>query len=140
MTRVERFLHAALALSVFVIAALACGGGSRRSESVASTPATIHVTATDLFNAYTSNEIAADQRYKGKVATIEGRVDSIGKDIMDTPYLTLATGDSFMTVQAMFSKRDEGELARVTKGRQVTVKCRISGKFGNVLARDCSLR
>ena len=51
----------------------------------------LELTAQELMSAYAVNEIAADQKYKGKMVRLSGKVDDIGKDIMGTPYVTGAS-------------------------------------------------
>ena len=88
--------------------------------------------------AYQRNEIAADHNYKGETLVIAGRVDKIGKDILDTPYLLLDVSGIFGSV-AMFPKSAEPELSGKSEGNLVKVRCRIDGKFGSVIGRECQL-
>lgn len=99
------------------------------------------VTAKELFEAYEKNEIAADNRYKGKLLEVSGKVDNVGKDLLDTPYLTLEVGKfQIMGVQAFFDDDSLPKLANLSKGQGVTLQCRCDGKFGNVMLKDCALR
>lgn len=137
----RQHLDAALAFSVFVIAALACGGGTNPSQRAANTPPDAIVTAEELLDAYKANEVAADERFKGKVLEVSGQIDTIGKDILDTPYVTLSAGaDTFGSIQAMFSKDDLSRLSSLTKGRPITVRCRVKGKMMNILLDECGIR
>jgi len=103
--------------------------------------AVIEITAPQLYSAYKANQVAADAKYKGVVLNVRGIVDSIGKDILDTPYITLSSGGAYEIwgVQCMFSKEYEAELARLVKGQGVTVQGRCSGYLINVILRDCIL-
>jgi hypothetical protein len=99
------------------------------------------LTAQQLFAAYAANEVAADATYKGKTVEFSGTVESIGKDILDTPYLSLDAGSAtFGSVQAMFGRSDEAELARVSKGQRVVLRCTCSGKLMNVIMRNCAIQ
>jgi tRNA_anti-like len=92
-----------------------------------------------LFAAYEGNEIAADQRFKGKRVVIAGEVERIGKDILDTPFLYLGAGGGIFGVQLMFPKSAEPDLATHDNGETIKAQCRVDGKFGSVIARDCEL-
>lgn len=46
-------------------------------------------TPADLLNAYESNEISADQRYKGKRMFLQASVEKIGRDALGKPYIIL---------------------------------------------------
>ena len=93
------------------------------------------MSAEELFRAYEDNEVAADARFKGETVLVNGPIRRIGKDILDRPYLMLGS-----EVQAMFSTSDETMLAALRRGQTVEVECICSGKLGDVILRDCSLR
>src|ERR1700736_1804386 len=46
----------------------------------------ITILANALYRAYDANEVAADEKYKGKSVKITGKVQNIGKDILGSPY------------------------------------------------------
>ena len=101
----------------------------------------LKVTAVKLEADYKSNQVAADAKYKGKLVQVTGSVESIGKDIMDTPYITLK-GDQYgiNNIQCMFSKGDESVLAQVSKGDQLTLQGTVSGDaILNILVNDCQI-
>jgi len=97
------------------------------------------ISAADLVHAYSDNEVAADQQFKGRMLLVSGTIDSIGKDITDTPYVTLDSS-SFRKVQAFFAHSDEGRLAALSKGSQVSIQGRCEGMFMNVLIKDSVLK
>lgn len=116
---------------------------SRTSTSASSTDKStpIAVTAPVLVADYEANEIAADRKYKGQILEITGVVDSIGKDILDSMYVTLDSDERFgiTNVQCFFDKSEETNLAALSKGRSLTVRGRCDGKFGNVLIKECAI-
>ena len=65
----------------------------------------MNVSATQIVNEYDNNEIAADSRYKDKYVRISGVANDIGKDILDSMYVTIGEGADFelRSVQAFFS-------------------------------------
>ncbi len=101
----------------------------------------IKVTALELSNAYKANEVAADAKYKNKQVEITGTVESIGKDILDTPYIALESYQYAIIdkVQCMFSKSDEPQLATVSKGQKIILSGEVSGKFGNIIVKGCAI-
>lgn len=110
------------------------GGGGGGSKDTA-----MKVSASELFQDYKSNEVAADEKYKGKTLEVTGTVHSIGKDILNTIYVTLEGGGRFeiMSVQCYFSDKYKSEAARLSKGQMITVRGRCEGKFGNVQIKKC---
>ena len=103
------------------------------------TPAEV-VSPQALFDAFEQNEVAADDRYKGKWIEISGTIDNIGKDILDKMYLTLEAEQPLFGVQAFFADKHKSALASLAKGDPVTLLCKCSGKMGNVLLRECSFK
>jgi len=103
--------------------------------------AEIKVSATELSQAYDNNKVAADAKYKDKILEISGIIDSIGKDILDDPYVTLKGREySLFGIQCMFSRASEGELAQLSKGQSITLKGKVSNELiGNVLVRGCTI-
>ncbi|MDO8649145.1 MAG: hypothetical protein Q7R81_05180 [Candidatus Peregrinibacteria bacterium] len=138
-----------LSIVGFVILVNALGGSSHSATdaSVADSgtqqtaPAPIAVSAVDLYAAYEANAIAADDQYDGKTLAVSGTVDSIGKDILDTPYVALQTGNIIFSVQCMLSDDVEAsQAATLSKGARITVVGRNSGKLGNIILRDCVIQ
>lgn len=117
--------------------------GASGTTSATQTPVeAIKVTASALSSAYKANEVAADAKYKDRLVEISGLVDTIGKDVMDTPYISFA-GDSqydmINLVQCMFSSSDEATLANVSKGQHIVLQGTVSGKLGNIVVKGCKI-
>lgn len=91
------------------------------------------LTASQLFSAYEDNEVAADNAYKGKWIKVSGTVESIGKDILDDPYIAFKTGDLAFSVQVYFD--DASKLGSIKKGQRLTVIGKCDGKLGNVFVK-----
>ncbi|MFA6270222.1 MAG: hypothetical protein WC657_03380 [Candidatus Paceibacterota bacterium] len=111
---------------------------TEKVEEVAELP---KITAKQIVDDYKANEVSADAKYKGKEFEISGVVETIGKDIMDTPYIALESYEYAIIdkVQCMFSKGSEAELAAVSKEQKITLKGEISGKLGNILVKRCEI-
>lgn len=100
----------------------------------------IGIAAIELMAAYENNAVAADTKYEGKLLRITGSVKDFGKDLMDTAYITLESGESFNNAQCMFASSQEESLAQLSKGDHVLVEGRCSGEaIGNVIIKNCQL-
>ncbi len=100
----------------------------------------IKVTALKLASDYKANQVAADSKYEGKTVEVTGTITSIGKDILDTPYVTLNGGDIITSVQCMFDKSDQAELATLSKDTRITLQGKVrGGLIMNVLLDNCSI-
>lgn len=129
----------------FIVAINAISGGSKDSQSGSNPQATqqqtaaIKVTALKLSADYKANEVAADQQYKNQLVEITGTIENIGKDILDTPYISLAGDDIIFGIQCMFNKSDASKLVNLSKNQKITLTGKVSGKLGNVLVKDCQI-
>lgn len=103
--------------------------------------AAIKVTASQLYSDYEANEVAADAKYKDKKVEITGTISSIGKDLMDTPYVALVVSPNnpVFSVQCMFDKSEQSKLASLSKDSKIVLSGKVSSKLGNVIVRDCSI-
>lgn len=101
----------------------------------------IKVSAVSLSQQYDDNKVAADAKYEGKLVEVSGVIDNIGKDITDTPYVSLkGRTNSLFGVQCMFPRADETQLADLSKGKSITLQGRVSGELiGNVVVRECKI-
>lgn len=141
---------AAIALIV-IVALLAVGGGgclmcvcyaSNKADS-ASEQERIdksrarNVRIDTLLSDYRSNEVRADQQYKGKWINVQGgQVDQV-----HSSYITLGTGKylEIPEVQCLLKPGQSGKAATLSKGRRVTVRGKGGGQLLNVLINECEI-
>lgn len=98
------------------------------------------MSADALARAYNANEIAADEKYKGKAVIISGKIQNIGKDILGSPFVVVGGSGMLDGVQCMFAKSATSSLASLSKGRTVTISGTVSGKMLTwVMMSDCQL-
>ena len=71
----------------------------------ADTKPNLIVSAKKLYKDYNANEIAADEKYKGKIIEVTGVIRDIGNDIMDNAYVTLVGDQYFGDIQCYFSEK-----------------------------------
>ena len=101
----------------------------------------IVVSATKLYRDYERNEISADAEYKGKKLLINGTVESIDKDFLDQPYLSLSTQNMFLGLRARLRQGEAAKAANLSKGDKVALLCVGKGMvIGSPTANDCIIR
>ena len=96
------------------------------------------VNSKTLYKAYSNNEIAADEKYKGKIIQVSGIIRDIGKDLMDDAYITLIGDDFFGDIQCFFPNKSD--LIYLKKGQRVSVVGYCDGLFLNVLLKNCIVK
>lgn len=115
-------------------------GESSTSESTAPAESAQRVSALKLFIDHQRNEVAADNLYKGHLLAVVGRVTSINKDFLDKVYVSLATPNEFMNVEAHLNEESESEAAALQRGEVITLVCTGGGMIvGSPMLRDCSI-
>lgn len=115
--------------------------GERTTASVREESVLI-VTAFKMAADYKANEVAADAKYKGKLVEISGTVDTIGKDVIDTPFIAFATENQYEIInriQCMFGSNDVEVLSSISKGQKITLRGKVSGALGNIIVKDCEI-
>jgi hypothetical protein len=101
----------------------------------------LRISAETLYRAYDANEVAADEKYKGKAVIITGKIQNIGKDILGSPFVIVGGSGMLDGVQCMFAKSATSSLASLIKGRTVTIGGTVSGKMLSwVMMSDCQLQ
>lgn len=97
------------------------------------------IIAAVLYAGYRNNEVAADEKFKGKKLAITGTISDIGKDIADQPYISFRV-DDFESVTCYFDNENVKAISKLSKGEKITVVGKCGGLIlTNVVIRDCQL-
>ena len=95
-----------------------------------------------LLSEYKDNEVRADGKYKGKYVRVSGVVDAIGKDIVNSMYVTIGTGArmEIPRVQCFLRSDQVSAASALTNGVRAKIAGKVDGKMMNVLIHDCELQ
>ncbi|MCJ7763670.1 MAG: OB-fold putative lipoprotein, partial [Dehalococcoidales bacterium] len=105
-------------------------------------PAEVKLTASELFTAYETDDIAAGERFANKILRITGVVSLIDvKNVSDTHYIRLtgSEGGLMQSAQCMFDKKHASLLCQLERGQVVTVQGRYNGSIIAMRMVDCFL-
>lgn len=146
-TRAKVLAFGYLAISIMFFS-MQSGSSSNSTAPTASPtvkPATEQIMAVGIdqvLSDYKGNEVAADNRYKGRLIQVTGAVGDIKKDFTNNLYVTLGTGELYEIpkIQAFFDDSMNQQLGNLRKGQKLTVVCRVKGLMMNVLAEDCVIK
>jgi hypothetical protein len=106
----------------------------------AATVPLIEVTAHDLEAAYHANEVAADDRFKGKLVRVTGVIKRISKDILDDPHIFLASDDAFGGVMCSFRGGVADGIESLVAGQRAALRGVGDGYFmGSPTLRTCAI-
>jgi hypothetical protein len=88
------------------------------------------VNAGALAAAYETNEVAADQKYKGQRFEVIGTVAKVQKDLIGSPQVLL--GGSVVA-----NGLSEASAANLKVGELISVKCSVTGYTLTFVSLDC---
>lgn len=106
-------------------------------EKLASLP---RVSAVQLSRDFSNNEVAANQKYKGKEVVISGVVAEISTTISGAPKITLNGIGMLQMVFADLERDQANSAATIKKGTNISLQCTVKGYIlNNVMADDCTI-
>jgi hypothetical protein len=132
----------ALALPL-VLAAFGCDTKTTETTSAIAAPmvSAIPVTAVELHKAYKTNEVAADEKFKGKAVRVTGKLIGISKDFSDAIYLTIHPGTAMGELEALHAYFDDNQkaaIAALKPGQVIIFDGRVDGfMMGSVMLKEC---
>lgn len=110
------------------------------ADEVESATDVIDVTARELEKAYAENEVAADERYRGKVLRVSGVIDQISKDALGEMVVMLRSPNVMGGVHCTFDDKQKSQVASLKKGQKVTLRGRGTGvALGAPTLSSCSV-
>ena len=90
---------------------------------IAGAPIDVHVTAFRLAEDYEANEVAANQKYDGRVLAVSGTVEAVSGGSSEAYYVDLSAGSvSLTSVRCHFSQDHLGDITSIRKGDRVTLR------------------
>lgn len=103
--------------------------GREKAPAVASAPKPIAVTAVQICADYGENQIAADEKWKGKRVAVTGTISNIGKDFKDDSFVTLSDGKEYSLggIQAGFGTGSNDVIGKLRKGQKITIEGTVEG-------------
>jgi hypothetical protein len=98
----------------------------------------------DLFGKYRNSVAEADREFKGKLVSLHGRVNKVGKSQNQEHtylFLTTASGEKVFNIACLFDGEiNKQTLGSLSGGEVVTVVGRVAGKAqGAVQVRHCRI-
>ena len=148
---IKSTLLSTLLLSSFFYLAVASGQDKKQDkeedkvEEKLKTEKAIIVSSNELFEKYQSNEVAADEKFKGKVIQVNGKILDISKNIIDEDEIIVKLNGlidnefDMLGVNFYFDKKHSSEVATLSKGVEITIKGICKGKTIVVSVEGCSL-
>lgn len=103
----------------------------------------LEVTSEEILNAYKTNEIAANKKFKDQNVLVTGKIESIEADFSDDPVIVFKTADQyeFLKPRASLTKQEQDKAAELSKGQSIKLLCsRISEVAGMPTMSECVIQ
>lgn len=104
----------------------------------------IKLSATELINAYDSNEIRADKTYEDEKVEITGTIEDFGEAFLSDIYVIFDSNEKYVytSVQALFKDKESiDKLAELDKGQEITIIGTVSGlSLTNIIVKNCIIK
>ena len=102
----------------------------------------VKVNLASFVKEFDANQLAAEQKYEGKIIQTTGYVDNISEDIVGDYYIILnPTSDKYYfgtQLQCYFD--DKKSLLHIKNGQKVTVQGKFDTQEMNILVKHCVLK
>ncbi|ADG61221.1 hypothetical protein D6D94_01120 [Moraxella catarrhalis] len=96
------------------------------------------VSATEIASDYDDNEVAADQKYKGKMLEVSGNVARIDSGVGDKAIVQLVGKNEFQTVSAQGNNDFTQYATTLKKGQDIVLVCKGDGEvIGSPQLKNC---
>lgn len=101
----------------------------------------IKVSAATLYEEFTTNNVGAENKYKGKMLLVTGTVYNIDKTFfLGTAYVNLMAGYVADGVTAYFSSEGKSQITNISQGQTITILGKCTGRsMGSAILDDCIL-
>jgi len=100
----------------------------------------LSVTANSLIVAFNSDEAAANLKYLDKVIAVKGIIADIKIDSSTgQASVILDSGDPLSAVTCSFYNDEIGAVQKLSKGTEVVIKGKCTGKLMDVVLNNCSI-
>lgn len=98
-------------------------------------------TAQQLARDYRDNEVAADEKMKGRLIEVSGTVQSIDKNFTDSIIIALRTGNEFMAAHMNMDDSEKDKAMILKRGAKVVIRCeRMSRTMGSPYGSGCTFQ
>jgi hypothetical protein len=110
----------------------------QEAEAKSKRDSAVKVSASQLFDAYQGNEMAAQKQFGDQQLEVSGVVDGVDLDFSDEPVVKLRTSNQFMPVSVYLTDATSDAAAGFQKGQKITVLCEsVSEVVSMPQLKDC---
>ncbi len=113
----------------------------QKAQAAAASDSLRAVAASDIYDEFVANGIAAEVKYKGRTIQVMGRVDSIGRSISGTAYVRVKADDAGVAgVTCFFSDANLSKLANLEREQIVVIQGTCGTRdIADLTMEDCIL-
>lgn len=143
-----------IALVVLIVIGALAGSGENSSTPSSNnntesetteqtTKETVEVVTSDFIAEFDKNQLAAEQKYEGKIVKLTAFVDNISEDILGSPFLSLnpVNDEYYFDTSIKCTFADSSALTSLENGQSVTVMGEFDSQdLGIIGLKNCQLQ
>jgi hypothetical protein len=99
---------------------------------IKSEEADISIQATDIYNAYSTDENVANTTYLGKIINVTGKIEEMYDDEAGDPVILMSDSDGQVVALVTLEPDQKSAMATYQVGQEITVKAKCSGMLMEV--------
>jgi len=148
MKKLIKFLSIGL-ISLVVLIVLASSSGENTKQAPSSpkdnnkqTEEVFEIGLQEFINEFDKNQLAAEEKYKGKLIKLTGYIDNISEDILGSPFIILkpTPQEYYFETQTQCFFEDKAQLTPLENGQKVTIEGRASTQdLGIISVEECNI-
>ena len=97
------------------------------------------ISAEELYEAFENNDVAANKKYGGKTYCVKGVIKGFQTSLVGDDPIVELDSDQFYPVYCYFSKRNEDEVASLSKGEKVIIQGVVENAIISVHVNKCKI-
>lgn len=98
----------------------------------------VRTNASELAKIYEDNEIAGDQKFRGMLIRISGKITSIGSDFQNKPFVTFEIENEFRSPIAKLKENEINRITKLKKGQTINLVCVGAGEITSTpILQEC---
>ncbi len=142
-TKIKQMLKKIL-IGLLIAGAVAAGYGyylfNLTEKSLTDVKADHSTDVTSFLQEYESDETASDAKYLGKIVEVKGKIDNVRTDENGQVKISFESDNPMATVLAEMDQAEKDKALKLTKGNEVTIRGKCTGKLSDIVCVNCVIK
>ncbi|MCB2187054.1 MAG: OB-fold putative lipoprotein [Deltaproteobacteria bacterium] len=128
---------AGLTLSLALAWALGWGPAAEPAQAVTYG----HQPALAVCDAYEQDAVAADAKYKNTYLKVQGKVQRVGRDFYDRPFVTISCGGTYLLgIKCLLAPAQQAKWTHLREGQNIYLRGICRGRDLDIIIDECNVK